>query len=91
MNIFKELYNKFIKYTPSPSYNFYLTTENAKDIENTPVSPAKNLEPTNFSSSLKENLDFLKSKYNSLINSDVVIREFVLIAQNREYRSAIIL
>ncbi|MBR2785967.1 MAG: spore germination protein [Clostridia bacterium] len=90
MNIFKELYNKFIKYTPSPSYNFYLTTENAKDIENTPVSPAKNLEPTNFSSSLKENLDFLKSKYNSLINSDVVIREFVLIAQNREYRSAII-
>ena len=89
-NIFKQFYNKFIKFTPSKEYNFYLTTENEKDIEKNPVSPSRDLEPENFSTNFKENLNFLKSKYNSLINSDVVIREFVLTVQNKEYNAAII-
>ena len=89
-NFFKQFYNKFIKFTPSKEYNFYLTTENEKDIEKNPVSPSRDLEPENFSTNFKENLNFLKSKYNSLINSDVVIREFVLTVQNKEYNAAII-
>ena len=89
-NIFKKIYNQFFKYSPQNEYNFFLTTENVKDIENTPVSPAKDLEPTNFYTNIQENLNFIKTKYNSLINSDIIIREFVITARNKEYNAAII-
>ena len=89
-NIFNQIYNKLLKYTPPQHYNFFITTENAKDIENIPVSPAKNLEPTNFYKNIEENLNFFKTKYNSLINSDVKIREFIITARNKEYNAAII-
>ena len=89
-NFFNQIYNKFIKYTPAQKNDFFLTTETNKDIEKTPIYPAESLEPTNFSKNINENLNYLKSKYNSLINSDIVIREFTLIANNSEYRSALI-
>ena len=41
MNKIKELYNKFIKYHPTENYNFFLQTENIKNIAKVPVSPAK--------------------------------------------------
>ena len=82
-NIFKQFYNKFIKYTPTQGNNFFLTTENIKDIEKEPVSPSKELEPIKISNKINYNLDYLKSKYNSLINSDIVIRNFNLIAYNK--------
>jgi len=89
-NIFKRVYDGLLKYTPPNNYNFFLTTENAKDIENKPMFPAKSLEPTNFFTNIEENLNFFKTKYNSLINSDVKIREFIVTAQNKEYNAAII-
>lgn len=89
-NIFKKVYNGLFKYTPPQDYNFFLTTQNAKDIEDKPISPAKDLEPSNFAKSLEENLNFFKTKYNSLINSDVKIREFIITARNKEYNAAII-
>lgn len=84
-NILEQFYNKFLKYSPPQNYSFFLTTEDSKDIDNTPVNPAKDLEPTNFSNKLYDNLNYLKFKYNTLINSDVIIREFTLTAQNKEY------
>lgn len=89
-NVFTQFYNKFIKYTPSQSNDFFLTSETNKDIEKVPVCPSKDLEPKSVSSNFDENLNFMKSKYNSLINSDVVIREFSLIANNGEYKAALI-
>lgn len=89
-NMFKQIYNRFLKYTPPEQYNFFLTTENAKNIKKVPISPAKDLEPTDFSKKLVDNLNFLKFKYNSLINSDVIIREFVLTARNTEYNAILI-
>ncbi|MBR2240494.1 MAG: spore germination protein [Clostridia bacterium] len=89
-NIFKQFYNKFIKYTPTQGNNFFLTTENIKDIEKEPVSPSKELEPIKISNKINYNLDYLKSKYNSLINSDIVIRNFNLIAYNKEYSASLI-
>ena len=89
-NFFNRLYNKFIKYTPLPKTNFYLTTENYKQIDKTPINPSKNLEPKNISSKLTENLDYIKTKYNYLINSDVIIRDFTLISNNQEYNASLI-
>lgn len=37
--------------------------------------------------SIDVNIEYIKSKYNLLINSDVVIREFILTARNRQYRA----
>jgi len=39
---------------------------------------------------IEKNLEFIKSKYNVLINSDIVIREFETLAQNQIYKSFII-
>ncbi len=37
--------------------------------------------------SLDVNLEYVKTKYNSMINSDIVIREFNLNARNRQYKA----
>ena len=89
-NFFNQIYNKFLKYTPSQNNDFFLTSENAKNIEKDPISPAQNLEPKKLSKKLDENLAFIKTKYNSLINSDVVIRDFTLIVNNTEYDASLI-
>ena len=39
---------------------------------------------------INKNLEFIQSKYNTLINSDIVIREFETLAQNQLYKSFII-
>lgn len=86
----KRLYNKFIKYKPTKEYNFSITTENSKDIEKNPANSTQNLEPENFTNNLEENLNYLKYKYNNLINSDVKFREFVLTAKKCEYKAVLI-
>lgn len=47
-------------------------------------------DPKNVFPSLSINLDFLKVKYNTLINSDISIREFTLNARNKQYNSFLI-
>lgn len=89
-NPFIQLYNKFIKYTPAENNDFFLTTETNKDIEKEPVVASRDVEPKDIYSNFDENLNYMKYKYNSLINSDVVIREFSLIANNSEYKAFLI-
>ena len=89
-NPFIQLYNKFIKYTPAESNDFFLTTETNKDIEKEPVVASRDVEPKDICSSFDENLNYMKYRYNSLINSDIVIREFKLIANNSEYKAFLI-
>lgn len=38
-------------------------------------------------SSIDVNIDYIKVKYNLLINSDIVLREFLLTARNKQYRA----
>lgn len=37
--------------------------------------------------SLSVNLDYIKSRYNTMINSDIIIREFTLSARNKQYKA----
>lgn len=46
------------------------------------VGEEKNVFP-----SIDINLDYVKVKYNTMINSDIVIREFILSARNKQYRA----
>ncbi len=66
------------------NYNFSIInqkSENGKFV---------NTNETKVYSKLSENLEFLKSKYNILINSDIKIREFETLAQNQTFKSFII-
>lgn len=71
-------------------YNFFISTENSKDIEKVPIVTTKDIEPTTFSTNIADNINYLKYRYNGLINSDIVFREFKLLVQDKEYKAIII-
>ena len=83
-------------YRPNQSYSFVLPEtqeeqeKNNNDDEHTGTVPTENLikeKPQSIYNSLSVNLEYLKVKYNTLINSDIVIREFTLMAKNKEYKA----
>ena len=74
----------FINNLFKSNYNFSIInqkSENGNFINNN---------ETKVYSELYKNLEFLKSKYNVLINSDIKIREFETLAQNQTFKSFII-
>ncbi len=58
----------------------YPTTEQLQ--ENQKITEVKEIYP-----SLEVSLEYIKVKYNTLINSDIVLREFTLSARNRQYKA----
>ena len=88
-NFFKSL----LTYTPPPEYNFSITdyqnkNENAQSTNffvNTPTEKTNNI-----FSSINVNLDYMKTKYNLLINSDIILREFTLNARGKQYNAFLV-
>ena len=82
-------------YQPKEEYNFILpeteeeNTSNQKGTGNVEqVTQAdKDLEYKDIFPSIDVNLEYIKTKYNSLINSDINIREFTLNARNKQYKA----
>lgn len=74
----KNLYNKIFKYEEKENYEFILPNSSnnidEKEFEKKDVETV--------SSKLNSNLEYLKVKYNMLINSDIKIREFILSFHN---------
>ena len=60
-----------------------LTTQQIQ--ENEKISEVKNI-----FSSLEVTLEYIKVKYNTLINSDIILREFTLSARNRQYKALLL-
>ena len=83
MSVFKKIVNSF-KYEPKKQYNFALTTDEEKESNITYEEEIKEDKPTvkNVYSNLGENLKYIKTKFNTLINSDIVVREFNVYAKN---------
>lgn len=76
----------FFKYKPQNKYDFNIqATENAtvQDLDSEIIK-----EKVFYS--LQENLEYIKSKYNALINSDIIIREFSLTCKNKQYNAFLI-
>ena len=69
-------------YQETLEYEFDLT-ENNSDVDETIVE--KSTEYKSIFSTLDVNLEYLKVKYNSLINSDIKFREFKFCARDKEY------
>ena len=79
MNI-KELFS----YQPKSDYNFEL-----KPTVNT-LQSHKQAPKQNISSNIELNLKYIESKYHIEINSDILIRNFNLIAQNKTYKAFLV-
>lgn len=83
---FKDFFSNLIKYSSSNDYNFFILNNNVNNVS-TDASPADNYKVF---ANIKENLDFLKSKYNALICSDIIIREFNMFVYNENHKCFII-
>ena len=86
MENFKNILNKIFLYNePKNHYEFSLPEEPLQ--ENTIENSNKE---TKFSTDINLNLQNFKVKYNLLINSDIVIREFNISIKSKKYRAFLI-
>ncbi len=75
------------KYKPSNSYDFTLKPSHNFQVNSRKLKEEKEKK---IDSNLDLNLKYLKNKYNTLINSDIIIREFSLTSRNKEYKAFLI-
>ena len=86
--IFKNIWKKFFYYNPKTEYDFTLPdTNTTPEIDN--ETNVKS-EPKNIFPSINVNKEYMQFKYNTLINSDIVLREFTLNARGKQYNAFIV-
>ena len=78
----KEFLKNLTKY--NKNYNFTIINYKSD------ARPSTNEKEPDISRNINENLAFLKSKYNTLLNIDIKIREFKMFALNSTYKCFII-
>ena len=82
---FKKLLNK-LAWKPEKEYSFSLP-DTDKDINNDYI-PDKNLDiAEKVFPNINDNLNYIKTRFNTLINSDIVIREFTLKCKSMNYKA----
>ncbi|MBO4816123.1 MAG: spore germination protein [Clostridia bacterium] len=79
------LTNIFLYKEPQKTSTFLLPEENFIPQETTEENTKQIIYPT-----LSVNLDYIKAKYNTLINSDIKLREFKLNIKGKEYNSLLL-
>lgn len=84
----KNLIKSVFAYSPQYNYDFSLpdiptSVPNQEDKN-------KDAKSQTIFTNLDSNLNFLKTKYNLLINSDIVTREFILNAKGKQYKSLLL-
>ena len=88
----KNLISSFFTYIPDnkQTYNFNLTEDvNTKTSPDSDIGKTENSK-TKIFTSVSINSDVLKSKYNLLINSDIILREFVINARGKQYNALLL-
>ena len=87
--------NKFLsniidsfKYEPENKYEFDLSANDTQNNSNQ-ITPLEDLKQ-NVYPSVEVNLEYIKVKFNTLINSDIKIREFDLRARDKMYKAFIL-
>lgn len=82
---FKDKFKELFLYKPNNAYEFVLSENNASVTQDNPS--ANFLPDTDVFTTLEKNLDYLKVMYNSLINSDVILRPFVININGKTYNA----
>ena len=91
-NFLNSLSNFFL-YKDKSNYDFTLPSIGSLEDSNDDTEHLEDvLDPNSkkVTSSLDENLDYIKARYNSLINSDIEIREFYIMAIDKRIRAFLI-
>ena len=90
-NFFNELKQLFLYAPPEKPYNFSLPEKSSLQSRNNGLENASDKSLlNNISQSLDENITNLKVRYNSLINSDIILREFSLTLNGKTYNCLIV-
>lgn len=97
-NLSKVFSNIFMYQDNSHQYNFILpeTQEEQSKANNAFIEDLDeqdnnvNIDNININSDFKKNLEFLEVKYNTLINSDIIIKNFDLVAFDQKFSAFII-
>lgn len=88
MNI-KNLFNTIFAYTPPVDYNFSLP-EDVQTSEINDNQAQKSEEKINVFPNLEANIEYMKTRYNLLINSDVILRQFTMNARGKQYNAFLV-
>ena len=82
---FKKMISSLFTYTPENNYDFVLLESQDSDQQTQNADLEKEAKNKTIYPSINVNLDYVKSKYNTMINSDVIIREFTINARGKQY------
>ena len=85
--LFSTFLNSF-QFQPKENYSFDLSNADMQNTNNH-ITPLQDTKQPIFPS-LAVNLEFIQVKYNTLINSDIKIREFDVTARNKVYKAFIL-
>ena len=91
MKSLKNIFSNIFLYKESKNnYDFSLSERSNQDesIYNEPLTDKNTLQ--SIYSSLNVNIDYIKVKYNTLINSDIILREFKLNIKGKEYNALLL-
>lgn len=90
----RDFFNRLLLYKqPKDTYFFTLpeaSNENEKNENTENISSEEENINKKIYSSLDVNLDYIKVKYNTLINSDIVLREFNLNIKGKDYKALLL-
>ena len=84
----KDFINNTFGYKPKNEYQFTLPDNPEIDTEKYSNTNSDKIE--NIYSQIDENLKYIKTKYNTLINSDIITREFTLNTGSKQYKAFIL-
>lgn len=88
MSNLKEKLKELFLYEPKATYDFILSENNAST--NDANVPASFLPDAEIFSNLTKNFDYLKVEYNTLINSDIILRPFVIKVAGKAYNALLL-
>ncbi len=86
----KSLFNEFFSYTPENDYQFIISEDENKNNQIENQKNSNTSDNLKISSSLSVNIEYMKTRYNLLINSDIIFREFTLNAYGKQYNAFLI-
>lgn len=83
---FRKVFNTFFSWNEKEEHEFSMPESNEQNKPAT-SNEDESIAPKNIFPSIEINLDYIKTRYNTLINNDIIIREFTLSARNRQYKA----